>query len=475
MGYTSLQIAEILAKSEKTMYKIGTIAYDDMFSELDEKLDYERDIIFIYKKAVEYADDFYVGTEKLDTIVEKLAAKITIYDFGSLNPIYSDATIAVQLLSYGAVLNDLADVTITNLQNNQILKYNASLGQWVNTGTNAAIRTSESFTATLNQTVFTTTSPFEAGFLDVFLNGVRLNSSNFTIFGEYQITLLDGCFAGDILDVIIYDPVTDILDLYGYMQTAVYDTDSDGIVDDAEKITIIARNSTGSTIHRGKIVYLQGSTGFRPNMLLAQANSEATSSKTFGVVVDDVLNNADGQVATIGTLHNLDTRSGATNPFTADTLIDGDLVWLSATNAGYITRTAPTQPNHAVFIGVVARTSPTNGRIIYKPQNGFELQELHNVLISGVTDGEVLKYDSATGLWKNGTDSATNIYNSDGTLSGNRIVNSGGYTLTFYPNLYLYGNIKGMLSRTVSTPISTYTQSAGLFYDELFTDDRCCR
>jgi hypothetical protein len=90
MGYTSSQIADILLKADKTMYKLGNVAYENMFSEDDETYDYERDIIFIYKKAVEYADDFYVGTVKLDQTVERLAAKLNIYDYGSLSPIYVD-------------------------------------------------------------------------------------------------------------------------------------------------------------------------------------------------------------------------------------------------------------------------------------------------------------------------------------------------------------------------------------------------
>jgi hypothetical protein len=474
MGYTLLQIGEILSKADKTMYKIGSVAYDDMFSELDEKLDYERDIIFTYKKAVEYGDDYYVGTEKLDTLVEKLGGKVAIYDYGSLNPIYSDATILVNALSFGAALNDLSDVTITNLQDNQILKYDASLGQWVNTGTNAALRTSQSFTATLNQTVFTTTSPFDPLYMDVFLNGVRLNSSNYTTFGDYQITLLDGCLAGDILDVVIYDPLTNISDLSGYMQKSVYDTDDDGIVDDAEKITIIARNSTGSTIHKGKIVYLQGSTGNRPNMLLAQANSEATSSKTFGVVVEDIANNADGHVAAIGTLHDLDTRSNATNPFTTDTLLDGDLIWLSATNPGYVTRTPPTQPNHTVFIGVVARTTPSFGRIIYKIQNGFELQELHNVLISSVADKNTLYYDNATSLWKNAsidtilgyTPASGNIYTANGTLSANRVVTIDDKQLSFISNGVTLQDYTFTFG--VPTGVNSYSWPSSITYEGQF-------
>ena len=51
MGYSSSQIADILLKADKTMYKLGNVAYDNMFSEDDETYDYERDIIYIYKKA----------------------------------------------------------------------------------------------------------------------------------------------------------------------------------------------------------------------------------------------------------------------------------------------------------------------------------------------------------------------------------------------------------------------------------------
>jgi hypothetical protein len=218
MGYTLLQISGILLKADRTMYKIGLVAYDDMFNSLDEALEYNRDIIYIYKKAVEYGDDLYLGQITLDTLVEKLGAKVAIYDYGQLNPIYSDATILNYVIPMGSVLNDLDDVTITNLQDNQILKYNAALKQWVNTGSNAAIRSTQAFTATLNQTVFVTTSQFTAPLLDVYLNGVRLNSSSYTTFGNHTITLVDGCLADDIIDVTIYDPQTDILDMIGYVK-----------------------------------------------------------------------------------------------------------------------------------------------------------------------------------------------------------------------------------------------------------------
>ena len=161
----------------------------------------------------------------------------------------------------------------------------------------------------------------------------------------------------------------------GDMFKSVYDTDNDGVVDKAETVQIIVRNSTGVTLTKGQIVYLSGATGNRPNAVLAQANSEATSSKTIGWVFADILNNSDGYVGVSGSDHELDTSA----------LTAGDALWLSPTVAGGITATLPVQPNHAVFIGYCARSHPTQGRIVFKIQNGYELQELHNVLISSVS------------------------------------------------------------------------------------------
>ena len=187
----------------------------------------------------------------------------------------------------------------------------------------------------------------------------------------------------------------------GDMLKATYDVDNSGVVDNAEAISIIGRNSTGATLYRGTIVYILGSTGNRPNFVKAQANSEAASAGTFGVVKNNISNNADGYVTVLGHLDNLDTRAGATHPFTSDTLVDGDVIYLSPTTAGYITNVKPSAPNHLVYLGNVVRTSPTNGTIVYRIQNGFELQELANVAINGVSDKQLLSYDNATSLWKN--------------------------------------------------------------------------
>lgn len=189
----------------------------------------------------------------------------------------------------------------------------------------------------------------------------------------------------------------------GDMTKAVYDPDNDGVVESSETMLVIGRNSTGATLYKGYIVYISGSTGNRPNFVKAQANAESTSAGTFGVVASDIPNNSDGYVCVLGTIHDLDTRSNAANPFTSDTLQDGDTLYLSPTTAGYVTRVKPSAPNHMVYVGKVIRTTPQNGTIVYRIQNGYELEELHNVSAQSPTNLDVLRYDTSTGLWKNDT------------------------------------------------------------------------
>ena len=179
----------------------------------------------------------------------------------------------------------------------------------------------------------------------------------------------------------------------GDMSKSTYDVDNDGVVDSAERTEIIVRNSTGSTLTKGTVVYLSGATGNRPNAVRAQANSGATSSKTIGIVVRDINNNSDGYVATNGTLHDLNTHAFA----------DGAAVWLSSTTAGGMTSTVPAEPNYEVFIGWIARSHPNQGRIVLHIQNGYDLDEIHGVLLTSQANNDLLVYESSTNLWKNKT------------------------------------------------------------------------
>lgn len=178
-----------------------------------------------------------------------------------------------------------------------------------------------------------------------------------------------------------------------FLLKSVFDADNDGVIDRAETIQITVRNSNNFVLTKGQVVYLSGATGNRPNALLANASSEATSSKTIGIVAENIQSNGDGLVTVVGTMHDLDTSAFA----------DGVAVWLSSTVNGGLTSTVPVQPNHAVFIGYIARSHPTQGRLVLKIQNGYELNELHNVLVTNVANNEVLTFETSSNLWKNKT------------------------------------------------------------------------
>jgi hypothetical protein len=80
---------------------------------------------------------------------------------------------------------------------------------------------------------------------------------------------------------------------------------------------------------------------------------------------------------------------------------DGDQLYLSGTVAGEYTTTKTLAPTHLVYIGKVTRSHPTLGQIEVQIQNGYELDEIHDVAISTPTNDQILTYETSSGLWKN--------------------------------------------------------------------------
>lgn len=156
-------------------------------------------------------------------------------------------------------------------------------------------------------------------------------------------------------------------------------------------------NTAGVTMTDGQAVYITGSTGNHLNVTLAQANAEATSSKTLAVVTETIANNNTGFATSSGLVRGLDTSA----------LTEGAAIWLSPTVPGGLTSIKPVAPNHAVLIGWCVRQHASVGAIYVHIANGYELDELHDVLITAAANNQVLRYDAATGLWKNATISPT--------------------------------------------------------------------
>lgn len=151
------------------------------------------------------------------------------------------------------------------------------------------------------------------------------------------------------------------------------------------------KNMTGATLTKGTVVFISGANGNKPLVSKALAVSDALSSRTFGLLQSNILNNGVGYCVVIGDLSGLDTSA-----FT-----EGAQLYLSGTVAGTFTETKNLAPTHLVYVGKVTRSHPTQGQIEVQIQNGYELNEIHDVAISSVANNETLVYESATTLWKN--------------------------------------------------------------------------
>ena len=179
----------------------------------------------------------------------------------------------------------------------------------------------------------------------------------------------------------------------------------------AQQIHVYVKNGAGVALTKGQAVYINGASGANPTIVLAKADAEATSSKTLGLLEQDLAVNAFGYVATQGLITGVNTGSA----------VDGDPVWLSSSTAGgllYGLANKPSAPNHLVFIGYVLRAQSQNGVIYIKAQNGFELEELHNVAISSPTTGQTIAYDSTTKLWSNVSSITPTAHASSHTAGG---------------------------------------------------------
>ncbi len=153
----------------------------------------------------------------------------------------------------------------------------------------------------------------------------------------------------------------------------------------------LVRHADNTALQNGKVVYLVGSTGSKKTVRYAQANSEATSSTTFGLMTESGSANQEAFCNTFGYVRGINTSN----------LTEGDIVWLSKDTAGAMTAVRPQAPNHGVQIGLCVRKHANQGIIFVQIQNGYELDELHDVYITNKLNRQVIAYDSLDRRWEN--------------------------------------------------------------------------
>jgi len=200
----------------------------------------------------------------------------------------------------------------------------------------------------------------------------------------------------------------------------------------ASTIVREVKNMTGATLTKGTVVYISGANGNKPLVSKALATTDALSSRTFGLLQSDILNNGLGNCVIIGDLSGLDTSS-----FT-----EGAQLYLSGVTAGTYTATKILAPTHLVYVGKVTRSHPTLGQIEVGIMNGFELEEIHDVKIETPANNELLVYTSETDIWENKTASEAGLQptlvssSNIKTINGSTILGSGDLVTIPFLNAY---------------------------------------
>lgn len=175
-----------------------------------------------------------------------------------------------------------------------------------------------------------------------------------------------------------------------------------------------------------------GTQGQRLAVVLAQGNNDANSVDTLGIVTENIEDNQEGFITISGLVRNINTTS--TGPY-GENWVDGDALYLSPTIAGALTNIKPQAPDHTVTMGYVVYAHQNNGKIFVKVDNGYEIDELHNIRIttSSLTTGQLLSYSSS--VWIN-TNQLTGSYGITGSLS----VTGVGITGVGVTNQIIYNN-----------------------------------
>ena len=166
----------------------------------------------------------------------------------------------------------------------------------------------------------------------------------------------------------------------------------------AKNLEFLAHNGSGVTIAKGSIVYVNGAVGGIPRVVKAQANNDTNSARTIGFVKADIADGENGFVIIEGELLNVSTADSIS------IIGAGIQLYLSPTTPGAFTRTKPSAPQHAVYVGVVVTASTganLDGKILVGIQNGYELDDIHDVSITTPVAKQVIKRNAGSTLWVN--------------------------------------------------------------------------
>lgn len=178
---------------------------------------------------------------------------------------------------------------------------------------------------------------------------------------------------------------------YDDAKTLAVDTGQNSFMIEVGAMNVIrGKNDNNFTLTKGMVVYINGEAGQRPTFTTASMVTEGLSARTMGIVASTINASNSGFVITSGVLRGINTSM-----YTANTEL-----YLSS--SGQFSNQIPTAPNHNVRVGKVL-SSAVNGSIYVYVMNGFELNELHDVLINTGSLKDAATNNGGSTLYRSGS------------------------------------------------------------------------
>lgn len=167
------------------------------------------------------------------------------------------------------------------------------------------------------------------------------------------------------------------------------------------------KNQSGATIENGRVVRAAGTVGGSGKILgeYMIADGTVSANLALGIATEDILNGTDGFVTEFGLVRGFDTTG---TPY-GETWNDGDIVYVSSTIDGGLTKVQPIAPNLHIEMAIVILAG-ANGSVFVRPHRYPHIHDLQDVAYSA------------------GTESNLDVIQWDGTLSAFTITNTPQFT-----------------------------------------------
>ena len=161
-----------------------------------------------------------------------------------------------------------------------------------------------------------------------------------------------------------------------------------------QKEYIYIKNQSGNTIGKGNVVMFAGTVGNSGRLLGRKAIADGTFPAKYiiGVAAQSIADGEDGFVTTFGKIRQIDTSMFS----------GGDILYAHPSVPGALSNVAPIAPNNKITVAAVVNSNRNNGEIFVRVSFSERVDELEDVYINNITDGQTIVWSAANSRFEAG-------------------------------------------------------------------------